>query len=142
MSRESQYAVRIALDDVDTGIWDKMEGGARDSEESKYKPGGMQPEISLGGQQTVENITVSRLYVLDRDHAQWVGKFLNRVGRGKVTVTKQPLDIDGNVFGDPIVYTGILKTVTPPDVDSESDDASLWSFEVTPSGTIHTGPAT
>lgn len=135
MSRESQYSVGVALDGVDTGIWDKLEGGAKDSEESKYRPGGMQQEISLGGQSTIENLTTTRLYDLSRDH-ELIRTFFARVGKGTVVITKQPLDIDGNVFGRPLVYTGKLKTVTPPDVDSESDDASLWSIEVTPGGTI------
>lgn len=136
MSRENQYSVSVSLDGVPIpDSWDKLEGGGKDSEETKYKPGGMAPEVSLGGSTTIENLTVSRLYRLARDHGL-IKTFFNRAGKGQIVITKQPLDIDGNVFGAPLVYNGTLKTVTPPDFDSESDDASLWSIEVTPYGNI------
>jgi hypothetical protein len=135
MSRMDQYAVAVEIDGKDEGIWDKQSGGGVDSEETKYKPGGMAKEVSLGGSTNIENVTVSRLYVLDRDHLR-VKAWMSRVGRATVKVSKQPLDVDGNVFGDPIVYTGKLKRCTPPEVDSESSDAGLVEIEVSTSGTV------
>ena len=135
MSRQDQYAVSVTIDGVNTGIWDKLTGGEVDSEETKYKPGAMAKEVSLGGSVNTGNVTVSRLYVLPRDHTSIKG-WLNRVGKAPVTVSKQSLDTDGNVFGDPLVYSGILKMVTPPEVDSESSDAALVEIEVSTSGTV------
>lgn len=135
MSRQDQYAIAVTIDGEDTGIWDKMSGGNVDSEETKYKPGGMAKSVSLGGSVNVENVTVSRLYVLDRDHLK-VKSWINRAGRAGVTVTKQPLDVDGNVFGSPLVYTGKLKAVNPPEVDSESSDAALIELEISTVGTV------
>jgi hypothetical protein len=129
MSRADQYNVTVSLDGNGLGTWDKMSGGEKDSEESKYRPGGMQATLSLGGYTTVGNVTVSRLFKLDRDYAQ-LSNLLDRVGRGAVVVTKQSLDTDGNPYGKPTVYTGILKTVTPPEHDSESSDAALIEIEV------------
>jgi len=122
LSREDQYSVTVAVNGEDFGVWDKFSGGEVDSDELKYKPGGMAPHVSLGGSQTVNNLTVSRLYDLSRDHQQ-VHKLLGLAGKATVVVTKQPLDVDGNAFGRPIVYSGKLKQVTPPDHDSESNDA-------------------
>lgn len=135
MSRQDQYAVSVSIDGTDTGIWDKLSGGEIDSEETKYKPGGMATAVSLGGSVEVGNVTVSRLYVLPRDHAV-IKTWINRVGKATVVVTKQSLDVDGNSFGSPLVYQGTLKTVTPPEVDSESNDAALVELEVTCSGTV------
>lgn len=135
MSRMDQYSVSVEIDGHDEGVWDKMSGGEVDSEETKYKPGGMAMEVSLGGSRSVGNVTVSRLYVLDRDHPK-VKTWMARAGRAPCKVSKQPLDTDGNVFGAPIVYTGKLKAVTPPEVDSESSDAALVEIEVSTSGTV------
>jgi hypothetical protein len=135
MSRQDQGAISVAIDGVNTGIWDKLSGGEVDSEETKYKPGAMANEISLGGSVNTGNVTVSRLYVLNRDHVNIKG-WIARVGKAAVTVSKQPLDVDGNAFGDPLVYAGILKMVTPPELDSESNDAALVELEISTSGTV------
>lgn len=135
MSREDQYRVTVSVDGVDLGTWDKFTGGEIDSEESKYKPGGMAPEVSLGGSITVTNFTVSRLYELSRDHPK-VPLLKSKVGKGTVTATKQPLDVDRNAFGAPIVYTGILKQLTLPDHDSTSSDPGMIELEISSAGTV------
>ena len=129
MSTSRQYAVTAVLDGQPLGVFDSFSGGGVDSEELKYRPGGMAEEISLGGQRMVENVTIARLYDLVRDHAQ-VPQLIARVGKGEVVVSKQPLDTDGNVFGRPLVYRGKLKRVTPPEHDSTSNDAATIELEV------------
>lgn len=129
MSRQDQYRVTVTIDGEGTGVWDKVSGFGIDSNETKYKPGGLVPEIPLGGTVTVDNGTVSRLYDLQRDH-QNVKRWISKTGKADVIVNKQPLDVDGNVFGEPLVYTGKLKMVTPPEVDSESSDAALLEIEI------------
>lgn len=136
MSRQDQYNITVSVDGIDTGTWDKMDGGAVDSEETKYKPGGLGAEVTLGGSVTTENVTVSRLYDLDRDHSGLVRMLLARAGKAKVNINKQPLDADGIPFGTPLVYKGVLKMVSPPEVDSESSDAGLLEIEVSTAGTI------
>src|SRR5262245_20075927 len=133
--RQDQYDVKVSVDGRDLGTWDKLTGGEIDSEETTYKPGGMGARISLGGSVNVGNVTVSRLY----DHAKVhtiVHWLISRVGKGNVTVKKQPLDINGNAFGRPLAYTGRLKQVNPPEVDSEASDASQLELEITPVGTV------
>lgn len=134
-SRQDQYAVSVTIDGVATGVWDKMTGGEMDSEETKYKPGGLAKQISLGGSQNLGNVTVSRIFDLDTI-APLVKGWMTRAGKAPVTVTKQPLDVDGNIYGPPIIYNGILKAVTPPEVDSESSDAGLVEIEVSTRGTV------
>ena len=135
MSRQDQYAVGVTIAGVDLGVWDSLDGGEVDSEEAKYRPGGMAPQVSLGGYRTVNNVTVARLYRLDRDHqiAHWL---LDQVGASDVTVTKQPLATDGSAFGKPIVYQGKLKQVTLPTHDSESSDAAKVELEVSSASTV------
>lgn len=133
MSRQDQYRVTVSVDrngEVrDLGVFDKQSGGEVDSEETKYWPGGMLAQASLGGRRNVSNVTVSRLYRLDRDHSQ-VGWILAGIGKADVVVTKTSLDVDGNAYANPVVYTGKLKQLTLPEADSESSDAALFELEI------------
>lgn len=135
MSRADQYDVTVTVrhpslpQDLNLGTFDSFDGGEVDSEETKYFPGGMAQQISLGGRKTVGNVTVGRLYDLTRDHVD-MGTLLGLVGRASVTVTKTSLDVDGAAQPQPLVYEGKLKSVTPPGHDSESSDAATWEMEI------------
>jgi hypothetical protein len=48
-TREDTWLVSLSIDGRDLEVWDKLSGGEVDSDESKYRPGGMAAEISLGG---------------------------------------------------------------------------------------------
>jgi hypothetical protein len=115
------------------GTYDQQEGGDVDSEEFTWKPGGMKDPESLGGSRTVENLTIRRLYKLGRDHIE-SDRLIGWVGKARAIITKQPLDQEGNVWGKPIVYRGILKRVGFPDHDSTSSDAGLIEMEFTVDG--------
>ena len=142
-TRADTFQVSVQLEDVrhpnrimlNLGTWDKRGGGALDSEEMRYNPGGMQPAVSLGGRKNVENVTVSRLYRIVRDHNDLLQRMYNGVGRARMVVSQQPLDISGDGAGiRPIVWRGTLKRVTPPEHDSESSDAALIELEMTVEG--------
>ena len=136
MSRVDQYDVRVVVDGRDLGTWDKLTGGEIDSEELTFKPGAMGDRISLGGSVNLGNVTVSKLYNLAHVHAvvHWL---IDRVGKATVTITKQPLDVNGAAWGSsPLVYKGKLKRIAPPEHDSESNDAALLELEMTPAGTV------
>lgn len=135
MSRMDEYQITVTINGTDYGVWAKMDGGDADSTDTKYKPGGMQPEISLGGAKTVNNITVTRLYLRERDHVA-VPALVEAVGKGAATITKQPLDVEGNVFGQPLVYTGVLKMVNLPKADAESAGAAEIALEISTKATI------
>src|SRR5262245_37865848 len=120
-------------DYVDHGVWDKKTGGAVDSDDSKYYPGGMEPPISLGGRRTVDNITLQRLYRIQRDH-EHVGRLLNGAGRAQAQIIIHPMDKNHNVHGPAVVYNCTLKRVMLPDLDSESSAAALIELEFTVDG--------
>lgn len=133
MSREDQYNVTVTIEGLtpnpNLGTFDKFAGGEVDSEESTYPPGGMAQRIALGGRQTVGNVTVGRLYDLSRDHSI-AKKLMSLCGKANMTVTKQPLTVDGVATGVPLVYTGKLKRCTPPDHDSESSSPAIIELEM------------
>jgi len=131
------------------GDWDKKTGGEVDSEEVKYYPGGIYEPISLGGRINPGNITLQRL--LDRND-DWesggadpdkgtpvgggpgqgtVSRLLAAVGKHEAKVTMRPLDLNGDFYGlRRLVWTGIVKRVLIPDVDSESTSAALIEVEI------------
>lgn len=113
------------------GVWDKKSGGEIDSDQYKYKAGGMVPQISLGGTRTIGDLTISRLYRQERDH-DWAQDLINWAGKAVVTVTQHFLDVDGNEGEKQIVWVGVLKTVTFPDHDSESTDPAMIEIVVSP----------
>lgn len=139
-SRQDQYLLHVVVKgaaigggDLDLGTWDKMSGGSVDSEEQRYKPGGMAEPISLGGSINPENVTAQVLYYQDTIHPR-MGELMAAIGKRRVELSRQPLDIDKNPKGSPLVWTGILKQVTPPDVDSEGNDGAMLQIEFTTDG--------
>lgn len=138
-TRVDTYSINVQVVDAVTGrmlnlgTWDKLTGGDLSASSTSYRPGGMGPPVSLGGQKTTANIVVSRLYRLARDH-DIVQMLFNGVGRSDMVVTKQPLDIQGNAYGKPIVYHGTLERVKTPEPDSEASTAGLIELEMVPEG--------
>ncbi len=133
MSRVDQWRNTVTVEGFgDLGVFDTFEGGAADSEETKYKPGGMEPEITLGGSRTFDNVTLARLYQHDRDH-HLSRQLMNKAGEADVTIKRQPLDKEGNADPalTPHVYKGTLKAVTPPTSDSTSSDPNTFEIECT-----------
>lgn len=132
--RQDQWSNTVTINGRPMGVWDTLDGGESDSEETKYKPGGMQPEISLGGSRSIGNLTLARL--LTRQDWDFMRTAMNNTGTWRCTVSRQPLDIDGNPFGRPLTYRGVLKTVTPGATDSSSSDAQMWEIVVSTEGSV------
>lgn len=128
-TRQDTFILRVHLNGNSYGVWDKKTGGAVDSDDIKYYPGGMVPPISLGGKVTTDNITLQRNYDRVDDHDR-INTLLDAAGKGIVTVSQRPMDPDGHEYGRSIVWNGKLKRVEVPDVDSESTTASLVTIEV------------
>lgn len=127
-TRQDTFLVRVHINGEPFGVWDKKTGGALDSDDVKYYPGGMVPPITLGGKKTTDNVTLQRNYDRHDDHDQ-INKLFAAVGRGKITINQTPMDQDQHPYGKSITYSGILKRVMVPDVDSESTTASLIEIE-------------
>lgn len=133
--RQDQWANTVTIDGVAWGVWDTLGGGEVEAEETKYRPGGMAAEVSLGGYTSVGNLTLGRLLT----KAQWepmATLMRTKVGKATVSVSRQPLDVDGQPFGKPLVYSGTLMNVTPGDTDSNSSDAQVWEITVSTVGTV------
>ena len=132
MLRENLYSVNVTVNGTDGTTWsaifDKMDGGDVTAKETKYRPAnGTTDQVSLGGAREVSNIKVTRLYDSTIDpKVHWL---LSQVGKGTMTVAKQPLDANGAPFGSALVYRGLLNAVNPPKTDSESDSPAMIELE-------------
>lgn len=134
--RQDQWSNTVTIDGKPLGVWDTLAGGESDSETTTYRPGGMQPQVSLGGPRTIGDITLGRL--LSKASADWdfLHTLMNRTGQASATVSRQPLDENGNPWGRPLVYRGKVRTCRPGDTDSNSSDAQVWEIVVTPEGSV------
>jgi hypothetical protein len=134
-TREDTWLLTFNVAGRPLGVWDTKEGGEVDSEETKYPPGGMAREISLGGRRTIGNITLSRYCDRVRDWPliKWL---CDQAGAGRVSIGQTPLNFAGAPGGAQLGYTGTLKTVTPPPVDSTGSDAAKIECECTIDGEV------
>jgi hypothetical protein len=132
-SRQSTFRVTLTVDGQDMGVWETKNGGATSGNTTQIKPGAMSPPKSLGGTPTTDTITLTRNYDRVRDHPNR-GFMLARVGKGLCVVREQPLDNDGNAYGQPIVTNGTLDKYTPPDIDAGSDNSAEVSLDIVPNG--------
>jgi hypothetical protein len=125
MPRRDLVRTTASVDGVPLGEFRTFTGGALTSAEIKSPRGAGQGEVARGGRQTVENVTIAR-----EDQGEVDLKWLaSRRGRGRMVVTRQPLDDDGNPRGKGITYTGILLRVAPGEGDTGSD-TDLDEFEL------------
>lgn len=133
--RADQQRVTLTVAGVSYGVFDKKSGGLSDSEELKYRKGGMGPERTFGGPGMTENVTISKIV---EGAAGWaeIRALRQQRGRGACTCVVQALDDDGNAIGQPDVYTGILKSVSSPDHDSNSADAAEVTVEISTNESI------
>ena len=124
--RSDQAAIHVTVAGVplDNVVWDTMEGGDNVAEDVAYLPGGMAPQINLGGLPKRGDITVTRIW---SDALVRVYKQLDQAsGQAGVTVTYTVLDASGQSTGSSVTYTGVLKSVTRPNYDSNtSSEAKL-----------------
>lgn len=128
MSRQDQTRIELYVDAPGLGprgIWENKDGGGMDSAATKHWLGNMEGQISLGGRQDIQDITLQRLMVSDRDWAllpQWYAA----VGTAECVVSETPLNGQGIPNGKTIVWRGQLKTVTPPPRDAQSTAAAMF----------------
>lgn len=126
--REDLYNVTVILVGTDGQkckfTFDKFEGGDATAKETKYRPGnGTEDELTLGGSNSISNITVTA--IMTNGMYLWVPWMIGQNGRATMYVNKQPLDTNGSPFGKPLAYKGILQGVNPPKTDSTSDAAGM-----------------
>ncbi len=129
MSTQSQSLVTVTVDGQPLGIFDSRTGGESDSEVSKRHVGGQRTQKAYRGLRTVGDLTVSRGYERERDHELARG-LEKRAGLASASVSEQPLDDEGNAWGKPKTWTGILKSVNTGDYDAASGEPRMLELVI------------
>jgi len=111
------------------GVFDKRAGGETMAKPALYRPGGMGPQVAVPALPTFQDLTISKGFDLNKD-IPIIAKLMQLSGRANVTVTEQMLDSDGNAFGTPRVWNGILADVNPGIGDGESEVTRIWDITV------------
>lgn len=127
-AREDQARLTLSIDGVSLGVCHAKDGGDTEADANPFKPGGMAPQVNLGGPAKVSDIKLTLPWTETLDgRRQWLR---SRVGRGAAVIVEQPLDADGNPFGAVDTRTGVLNAVTEPPYDAKSGDPRLIELTV------------
>lgn len=133
-STARHFIVRAAINGVDIGQFDTRTGGGTSAENAKHSPGSSPSNrVALGGPRDTEDVTVGRGFVATRDH-DLIRQYLPLCGLAEMSVSQRPLDKDGRPFGTPIIWTGVLQRIGPPDYDSNSGDVATFEVVMTADG--------
>jgi hypothetical protein len=125
---EQQFLPSISIDGYgNLGTYDKWSGGDVTATITKYRPGGMGPEITYPSLSIIGDVTVSRVFVTERD-AALVAALQPQAGLVYGTITLQPLDATGNALGNPTTYRGRLAAVKPGNTDSTSSAPRMYDL--------------
>lgn len=124
MATKSQVLITASVNGKSIGVFDTRSGGETTAPLAKYRPGGSRTEVIDAARPTTGDVTIGRRYDTKRDSAL-ERDLRNKVGRASITITEQPLDVDGVKFGKPVVYSGKLSSVAVDDADSNSDETRM-----------------
>lgn len=129
MMLQAHWRVDVEVDGRDLGLFDTMEFPTVGSDVTKWRPGGQRKQIAVGGLPNTEDTTITRGWDRDRDSVliPWLNQ---RVGRGRVKITAQPLDRNFDPKGDASIYTGVLESVSPSNYDHDSSEVSTLDLGV------------
>lgn len=126
---QQQFLPSATVEGIGTlGNYDKWSGGDVTATITKYRPGGMGPEITYPSLSIIGDITLERVHVVERDQAL-IAQLKQVAGQARATVTLQPLDSSGNVLGPPTVWQGRLAKVMDGPTDSESSAVRTYSLD-------------
>jgi hypothetical protein len=126
-SEKFHLAVSVPGVTIDSQSWDKLSGAGRTSDTQNYPPGGLKPSVATSGVTKRNPATISRAW--DDTLIGAYGDLDNAVG-GPITITVQPLANAITSVGKARTYTGVIKSVTPPEQDSTSSSISMLEIEV------------
>lgn len=112
------------------GYWAARSSGGLQAATTKEFDGGSKVPYVLTAPPLVEDLTVSRPFVPGRDD-NLLTNLLTQVGSLQTTISQVPTDPNFAVNGGGVTWTGILSTVTPPDMNSNSNDGAMLTLVFT-----------
>jgi hypothetical protein len=127
MATKKQIRASVKGTTTDYGYFDSNAGGEADSTETKYTGVDGVQRTSVSEVQD-GNVTLAREYRRERD-AEIVKTRRQKIGE-TVNVIPEDKDSDGNWQQNAAPYTGVIKTITPPEGDSNSNDTAMLTIVI------------
>ena len=129
--RQDQAAISVPQLSVSLPFvtsWTSLEGGDLESEDTKTRPGGMLPQVNLGGPTTRTDATVMRPYTPELH--PFFKPLEDAAGKSTMAISWVILDATGARPAGASVVTlhGILKNVTRPNWDANATGATHLSL--------------
>lgn len=124
------WLVTATINGRSWGVFDTHSGGGETADVTKYRPGGLAPQITFPSLSEFDDLTVTRYWDSSRDGAL-LRSVRGKVGSLSMTVTIQALAKDGSPLAgseNRRTYSGTLSGVTEPESDSTSGDAATFEL--------------
>jgi hypothetical protein len=126
---EQNYLITVVVNGQSLGVFDSYSGGDATAGTVQHRPGGMGPQQSYASLAKYSGLTISRVLEPSRDW-ELVRSLTQIAGTCDASMTEQPLDADGNPWGNPKVFTGAFRSVKPGKVDSTSDSIRMFEIDM------------
>jgi hypothetical protein len=125
---ELSQLVTAVVNGTSIGVFDTLTGGDSVAPGAQYRSGGMGIQVSYTTLPKFSDIKITR--VLD-ESVDWelIRTLKQQAGRVAGSVTVQPLDSDGNSYGNSQTSQGMFLGVGSIKVDSNSD--TIQTYELT-----------
>ena len=125
--RADMADISVKLDGVAIGPnpgWATYEGGEREADDQKTRPGGMADQVAIGGPTSRNDVTVTTQFT---DAVAAIAKQIEkRSGRGTFEVSVTYLNMNGDpVAAHSFIRTGIVKSVSIPNIDVNTGDVAF-----------------
>lgn len=130
LARENQFRWTLTVEGRNCGVWAETDDHAKDSEETKTRPGAGEEEESLGGSTSYDNLNMTARW--DRLLHPELEAFLDKwAGKGKAVAKRTVLDRDNMPTDDVTTFSGTLKKMVRPGSNSDGSDAANLAVELT-----------
>lgn len=115
-------------------VWDSCEGGDVAADNAYYHAGNMAPAIPAGGLRTPTDLTVTVAW--RSDVYPFYIALRAASGFQTATVSITPLNMVGQITVAPIVFTGLLLSVTRPQVAAADSTIGYLSCVIAPQDSV------
>lgn len=126
--RSDSFRIHVHVDGVNSPSiksWQGLNGGDATSEDTKTRPGGQEPQVSLGGPPTRSDATATRLHTSELQ--KYIVQWENHINSG-MWISYTPIDSNRAQLGPTITLHGFLKGVTQNEKDADNQGKKTVSL--------------
>lgn len=122
--RKDLFLVTFIVGTTDTGVWDGKTGGKLTIDDLKYRPGGTDFPLNLGGVPSVDDLTLTKLYPDDAHEQLALFRLAARQATDCIAGVQQ-LGADRAPWGPLETWRAKINGVEEAEADSNANDAAI-----------------